>query len=133
MLSTHTPLLRNLNADADTLWGLFSGLYELNVNPYYLIHPFPHTPYADQQRVSVRDGVRLMKQLKRHKSNIAVPEYIVAHYDGKVTVPLEVNGTPEFRYERDTSGSPVVRFFNWRNNWVEYPDVEDVLAPHPQR
>lgn len=125
ILATHTPLLGNINANAETLWELFGQLYELNIKPYYLIHTFPHTPFANQQRVSVKDGVKLMKQLKRHKSNIAIPEYIVAHYNGKITVPLELNGTPEFQYIKDEHGDPIVKFLNWRGNWVVYPDCED--------
>lgn len=125
ILATHTPLLGNVNAKAETLWELFGQLYELNVKPYYLLHTLPHTPFANQQRASVRDGVKLMKQLKRHKSNIAIPEYVLAHYNGKITVPLELNGTPEFQYTKDIHGNPIVNFLNWKNNWVEYPDCED--------
>lgn len=125
MLVTHTPLLKGINDDVKTLWELFGKLYENNVKPYYLLHTMPHTPYANQQRVSVRDGVRLMKQLKRHKSNIAIPEYVIVHYDGKQTVPLEIGGTPEFQYTQDSEGNSIVRFLNWKWNWVEYPDVRD--------
>ena len=132
ILTTHTPLLGNVNANAEILWELFGRLYELNVKPYYLIHTFPHTPFANQQRVSVRDGIRIMKKLKRHKSNIAVPEYIVPHYNGKVTVPLELNGTHEFRYTKDgflgIFGNPVVKFLNWKCKWVKYPDCEDTIS-----
>jgi lysine 2,3-aminomutase len=127
ILATHTPLVRNLNADTKILWELFSKLYELNIKPYYLIHSFPHTPFADQQRVSVKDGVRIMNKLKRHKSNIAVPEYIIAHYNGKITVPLEINGTPEFQYKKDKDGNPIVKFLNWKKNWVTYPDCKDTI------
>lgn len=130
ILAAHTPLLGNINANAETLWELFGQLYELNIKPYYLLHTFPHTPFANQQRVSVRDGVRLMKQLKRHKSNIVLPEYVVAHYKRKVTVPLEIDGTPEFQYTKDQSGNPVVRFLNWKGEWAGYPDVKDSIVPN---
>jgi len=125
MIVTHTPLLRGINDNAETLWELFSKLFENNIKPYYLLHTMPHTPHANKQRVSVQDGVRLIKQLKRHKSNIAIPEYVIAHYDGKQTVPLELEGTPEFQYKSDSNGNPVVRFLNWKGNWVEYPDTQD--------
>ncbi len=124
LIVLHTPLLRGVNDDADTLWELFAKAYEQNIKPYYLLHTMPHTPFADQQRISVRDGVRLMKQLKRHKSNIAIPEYVIVHYDGKHTVPLELGGTPEFQYGLNPAGKPIVRFLNWKGNWVEYPDAE---------
>jgi lysine 2,3-aminomutase len=128
ILGAHIPLLKNVNADTETLRELFLGLYELNIKPYYLLHSMPHTPYADKQRLSVKDGIRLVKPLKRHISNVAFPEYILAHYDGKVTVPFELDGTPEFQYCRDDKGNPVVRFLNWKGDWVEYPDAEDMVV-----
>lgn len=124
----HTPLIRGLNDSTEVLWELFAKAYENNIKPYYLIHPMPHTPYADQQRVSVRDGIRLLKPLWRNKSHIAIPEYIIVHYDGKRTVPLELEGTPEFQYKKDKQGNPIVKFRNWKGKWVEYPDIEDTLS-----
>ncbi len=123
LLAAQTPLVAGINDNANILWELFARLFENNIKPYYLLHTMPHTPFANQQRVSVRDGVCLMKQLKRHKSNIAIPEYVIVHYDGKQTVPLELEGTPEFQYTRDSRGNPIVRFKNWRCNWMEYPDA----------
>ncbi len=126
-IAAHTPLLQGINDNAEILWELFSRLYENNIKPYYLLHTMPHTPFADRQRVSVRKGVELMKTLKRHKSNIALPEYVIVHYDGKQTVPLEINGTPEFQYTQDEQGNPIVRFLNWKGKWVEYPDVKNSI------
>ncbi len=127
MMVTHTPLLKGINDSAETLWELFGKLFENNIKPYYLLHTMPHTPYANQQRVSVRDGIRLMNKLKRHKSNIAIPEYVIVHYDGKQTVPLELGGTPEFQYGVDSNNDPIVRFLNWKGNWVNYPDCQDTI------
>ncbi len=123
LFASHTPLLKGINNNAETLWRTFAKLYENNIKPYYLLHTMPHTPYANQQRVPVQEGVKLMKSLKRHKSNIALPEYVIVHYDGKQTVPLEVDGTPEFQYTTDCNRDPIVRFLNWKENWVEYPDA----------
>ncbi len=123
----HTPLLKGINDNTKTLWELFSKAYGMNIKPYYLLHSMPHTPFGDKQRVSVKDGVKLLKPLWRTKSHIALPEYIIVHYDGKRTVPLELNGTPEFQYTKNSKGNPIVKFKNWKNNWVEYPDVEDTI------
>jgi len=131
LLVLHTPLLRGINDSTETLWELFGNSYEMNIKPYYLLHPMPHTPFGDKQRVSVRDGVRLLKPIWRTKSHVALPEYIIVHYDGKRTVPLELNGTPEFRYTENSSGNPIVKFKNWRGNWVEYPDVKDTINLNP--
>ena len=124
-LGAHTPLLKNLNADNIILWDLFSKLYENNIKPHYLIHMMPFCPYGDKQRTSVKKGVEIMRKLKRVKSNPALPEYILAHDDGKVTVPLELNGTPEFVYCRNEKGDKIIKFLNWKNKWVEYLDGED--------
>ncbi len=132
LIVAHTPLLEGVNDNVEILWELFSRLYENNIKPYYLLHTMPHTPYADRQRISVRDGVRLIKTLKRHKSNIALPEYVIVHYDGKQTVPLEINGTPEFQYMQDKKGNQIVRFLNWKGKWVEYPDVKDNIKIFPE-
>jgi lysine 2,3-aminomutase len=99
----------------------------MNIKPYYLLHPMPHIPFADKQRISVKDGIRLIKPLWRAKSHIAVPEYLIVHKHGKRTVPLELNGTPEFQYTRDEDGNSIVRFKNWKDQWCEYPDCEDTI------
>jgi len=122
LIATHTPLLAGINNNPDTLWELFAKLYDNNIKPYYLLHTMPHVPFGDKQRVSIREGVEIMRKLKRHKSNIALPEYVIAHDDGKQTVPSEINGTPEFQYTKNADGTPMVKFLNWRGKWVEYPD-----------
>jgi len=123
ILGAHTPLLKNLNADENVLWELFSKLYENNIKPHYLIHMMPFCPYGDRQRTPVKKGVEIMKKLKRKKSNPALPEYILAHDDGKITVPLEENGTPEFIYTESEKGNKIIKFLNWKNKWVEYLDA----------
>ncbi len=125
ILMAHTPLVKNLNANEVILWELFSKLYQNNIKPHYLIHMMPFCPYGDKQRTSVKKGVEIMKKLKRKKSNPALPEYILAHDDGKITVPLEENGTPEFIYTKDEKGNKIIKFFNWKNKWVIYLDGED--------
>ncbi len=124
ILGTHTPLLKNLNSDAKILWELFSKLYMNNIKPHYLIHMMPFCPYGDRQRTSVIKGVEIMKKLKRKKSNPALPEYILAHDDGKITVPLEKNGTPEFIYTKNEYGDKIVKFLNWKGKWREYLDLK---------
>jgi lysine 2,3-aminomutase len=122
MLVAQTPLLKGFNDSTEILWELFGKLYEHNIKPYYLLHAMPHIPYGNKQRTSVRKGAELMRALKRHKSNIALPEYVIVHKEGKQTVPLEENGTPEFQYTHDDRGNPVIRFKNWKGNWETYPD-----------
>lgn len=123
MLMAQIPLIKGVNDDAEVLRQLCMDLYLSGIKPYYLLHNMPNTPAAVSQRTSVRRGVELMSGLRRHMSNPAVPEYILAHRTGKITVPLEINGTPEFLYTKDQTGYPIIRFRNWKGDWVEYLDA----------
>jgi lysine 2,3-aminomutase len=120
-----TVLVKGVNNDEQTLKELFKKLYFLGIKPYYLFHNMPNIPAAASQRTTVQKGVKLIKGFKRHISNPAVPEYIIAHKTGKKTVPLEIEGTPEFKYTVNKNGLAVVKFKNWKNKWVEYVDGID--------
>jgi lysine 2,3-aminomutase len=85
----------------------------------------PWTPNAQSHRTSVRKGVDLMNTMKRRIPNVAMPEYIIVHHAGKRIVPLEPNGTPEFRYSIDAGGNPIIDFKNWKGNWETYLDGRD--------
>ena len=100
-------------------------LYASGVKPYYFLHNMPNIPAAASQRTSVKLGLELMNQLGRKISHPAMPEYIIVHRTGKRTVPIESEGTPEFRYETDQDGHPIIRFKNWKGNWETYIDGKD--------
>ncbi len=125
LLMSDTPLVKGINDNEKTLRELFMSLYLCGIKPYYLSHNMPNIPAAGLQRTSVHKGVRLMNKLKRHISNTAMPEYIIAHETGKKTVPECELGTPDFRYEKDKTGWPIVRFKNWKGKWVTYLDALD--------
>lgn len=125
MLLTDTPLVKGVNDDAAVLHEMFMELYTCGVKPYYLSHNMPNIPFANQQRTSVRKGLLLWNALKRKISNPAMPEYIITHRTGKKTVPECEQGTPDFRYEKNENGWPVVRFKDWKGDWQEYFDARD--------
>jgi lysine 2,3-aminomutase len=125
LLLAQLPLLKGVNDKVEVLRVLFSGLYQLGVKPYYLFHCMPNVPAAHLQRTSVRRGVGIIKALKRHFSSPAVPEYVIAHRDGKQSVPIETNGTPEFVYKYNELGHPIISFKNWKGEWSEYLDGID--------
>lgn len=125
LLMSDTPLIKGINDDEKTLRELFMNLYLCGVKPYYLSHNMPNIPDAEAQRTSVLKGVRLMNKLKRRISNTAMPEYIITHETGKKTVPESEEGTPDFRYEKDKTGWPIIRFKNWKGRWVNYLDALD--------
>jgi lysine 2,3-aminomutase len=119
LLLAQIPLLKGINDDVSILKDFFLRLYALKIKPYYLIHGMPETAGTDRFRTCVRRGVELMLDLKRKISNPALPEYIIVHAKGKHTVPLELNGTPEFQYLPNRR----VRFLNWKREWCEYMDI----------
>ena len=126
LLLWRAPLLKNINSSAEILRTLLLNLYERRILPYYLFHYAPYILSRNELATSVRDGVRLMKGLKRTIPGAAVPRYTLFHPTGKQEIPLENEGTPEFQYCVDpASGACSVRFKNWRNEWVEYPDLPD--------
>jgi len=120
ILLSHIPLLKGINNDEKTLVELFMRLYTAKIKPYYLLHAMPDTVGAEKFRTSVREGVWLLRQIKRNYSNPALPEYVIVHKKGKHTVPFEMEGTSEFKY-RDG----FIEFMNWKGEWCTYEDYQD--------
>ncbi|KKR58426.1 MAG: hypothetical protein UT97_C0030G0001 [Parcubacteria group bacterium GW2011_GWC2_40_31] len=125
LLLAQIPLVKGVNDDAELLHRFFMELYASGVKPYYFLHNMPNIPAAASQRTSVKRGLELMNRLGRKISHPAMPEYIIVHRTGKRTVPIEPEGTPEFRYETDQDGHPIIRFKNWKGNWETYIDGKD--------
>ena len=119
------PLLKGINDDVAVLEELFMKLYaEFQIKPYYLYHGLPWSPAASQFRTSVRRGVQLMNRMKHRIPSVALPVFAIAHHKGKHIVPLEEEGTPEFKYEKDEAENPIIRFKNWKGDWEVYLDRE---------
>jgi lysine 2,3-aminomutase len=125
MLLSQTVLMKGVNDDSTTLGRLFMDLYRLGIKPYYLFHMMPNIPAADAARTSVMRGAVIMDTLRRKMTSPALPEYVLSPVDGKQTVPYGHGSNPDFRYKMSIEGKPVVRFRNWQDRWVEYPDVPD--------
>lgn len=121
LLLAHIPLLRGVNDCKETLERLFRVLYSLRIRPYYLLHCMPFVLAPSRFRTSVRRGVQIMRELKRHVSNPMLPEFVIVHESGKRSVPSELCGTDEFVYEQ-SDGWPVVRFLSWAGHWETYLD-----------
>ena len=119
LLLAQIPLLKGINDNETTLTELIMSLYNLKIKPYYLLHALPETLFMDTFRTSVRDGVELMRRIKRRISNPAVPEYIIVHAKGKQTVPFEIDGTTDFQYLQ----SGLIKFKNWKGELCEYKDI----------
>ena len=107
------PFLKGVNDNEQTLHKLFIELYRLGVKPYYLYHFMPFSPGASEYKTSVKDGITLMNKLKRKVSNIAMPEYVLPHSQGKFTVPLIENNADFPRFEI-IDGKSYYSFKNWQ-------------------
>lgn len=124
ILFANVPLLAGVNDDADTVRELAMTLYRIGVHAGYLYHFMPHSPEASLFRVPIERGTQIVRSLRRHISNPAVPEYVLPHSTGKYTVPL-INGVDEYpRHDVDETGTRVLSFVNWNGQRVHYPDPE---------
>lgn len=81
-------LLRGVNADADTLETLFEGLLDWQVRPYYLHHP-DLTVGTSHFRVSIDEGLALMRDLRGRRSGLMWPTYVIDIPGGRGKVPLD--------------------------------------------
>lgn len=118
------PLLANINNTENILKELFLKLYRRRILPYYLFHYAPYSLGRSVYGVPVKEGVSLLLKLRRGIPGPAFPRYTLFHMEGKHEIPLELKGTDTFIYEKDENGKPIIRFKNWKNKWVTYPDIE---------
>jgi lysine 2,3-aminomutase len=124
ILFANVPLLAGVNDDVGTMRELAMSLYRLGVHAGYLYHFMPHSPESSLFRVPIERGATIVRALRRHISNPAVPEYVLPHATGKYTVPL-VSGPEEYpHHQLDESGTRVLSFVNWAGRRVHYPDPE---------
>lgn len=122
ILFANIPLLRGVNDDPGLFRELLMGLYRTGVVPHYLYHFMPFSPGGSEMATAVRTGVDLLRSVKRHITDLAVPEFVLPHYTGKHTMPLL---TEEERPPVETvngEGHPIVRYVNWQGNEVDYAD-----------
>ncbi|CDL79827.1 KamA family radical SAM protein [Xenorhabdus cabanillasii] len=118
---SNMPFLRGINDDEATLHKLFIGLYRMGVKPYYLYHFMPFSPGSSEYKASINDAITIMKKLKRRVSNIALPEYVLPHMQGKFTVPLFID-PDEIPYFETRGSQRYYRFINWKNEQCEWLD-----------
>lgn len=121
---SNMPLLRGVNDDETTLHKLFIDLYRLGVKPYYLYHFMPFSPGASEYKASISQAIAIMDRLKRRVSNIALPEYVLPHAQGKFTVPLLDFEKPEdLPHFEVRDGQRTYRFRNWEGQWCSWQDA----------
>jgi lysine 2,3-aminomutase len=91
-LVSQTVLLKGVNDSADTLEELMRCLVELRVKPYYLHHG-DLAPGTAHFRTTIEEGRRLMGELRRRLSGLALPAYVLDLPGAHGKVPIERFGT----------------------------------------
>jgi lysine 2,3-aminomutase len=122
IIFANIPLLHGVNDDIDLMHRFWMDLYSVGVIPHYLYHFMPFSPGADTLRTTVEKGIEIVAALKRRVTNLAVPEFVLAHATGKYTVPLSPGGDGNLHWATNERGEPIVRFKNWCGNVVDYPN-----------
>lgn len=92
-LLSQTVLLKGVNDDADVLERLMRDLVVLRVKPYYLHHG-DLAPGTAHFRTTLEDGRRLMAELRRRLSGIALPTYVLDLPGAHGKVPIEYRSEP---------------------------------------
>lgn len=88
ILLSQTVFLRNVNDDKDILEKLFISLYHLGIVPYY-IYRCDYVRGLERFVCTIEKEQRIMTELRRNLSGIAIPTYIVdVPGTGKIPVPL---------------------------------------------
>jgi lysine 2,3-aminomutase len=87
-VGNQSVLLRGVNDTREKMLSLLRGLLVARVRPYYLFHPHRVDGTA-HLRVSLRQGLKLMKSLRGNITGFGIPTYILDTPSGKI--PLEHN------------------------------------------
>ena len=87
-LVSQSVLLKGVNDNADTLAALMRGFVENRIKPYYLHHP-DLAPGTSHFRLTIQDGLELMRELRTRLSGLAMPTYMLDIPGGFGKVPLE--------------------------------------------
>jgi len=90
LLYSQTVFLKDVNDDYETLYELFTSLFEVGVRPYYIYRCDP-VPGAMHFIVDIEKERRIMTQLRQNLSGLACPTYVIdaPEGSGKIPVPLE--------------------------------------------
>jgi lysine 2,3-aminomutase len=81
-------LLAGINADPAVLATLFTQLVDWQVMPYYLHHP-DMTVGTQHFRVSLADGLRIVRSLRGRLTGLAQPTYVLEIPGGGGKVPVD--------------------------------------------
>lgn len=111
-LVSQTVLLRGVNDEISTLEALMRAFLECRIKPYYLHHP-DLAPGTSHFRVTIDEGLTLMRALRARLSGLAIPSYVLDIPGGYAKVPLE---------SRDVEKTEIGwRIRDHEGKWHDYP------------
>lgn len=111
-LVSQSVLLKGVNDSADALADLMRSFAQNRVKPYYLHHP-DLAPGTGHFRISIDEGLALMRDLRVRLSGLAMPTYMLDLPGGFGKVMLESHNV-----EKTGAG---YRIRDHAGNWHRYP------------
>jgi lysine 2,3-aminomutase len=118
-LVSQSVLLKGVNDDVETLAELMRGFVENRIKPYYLHHP-DLAPGTSHFRLTIEEGLALVRDLRAKISGMAMPAYMLDIPGGFGKVPLESTNV-----EKTASGH---RIRDMRGQWHDYPHASTSSA-----
>lgn len=110
LVTTQTVLLKEINADVETLLELFTNLTNNGIRPYYL-HHLDQAMGTSHFRISIAEGLALYETLAQQTSRLSLPEYVLDLPGGWGKVPVRLlRRIDETRYEATTFEGKTVAY-----------------------
>ena len=116
-LGNQSVLLKHVNDDAEVMKAHLQKLLMCRVKPYY-IYQCDLISGSAHLRVSVRQGIEIMTQLRGHTTGYAVPQYVIDAPGGGGKVPINPDYVLSHNPDR-------VVLRNYEGKIFEYPEAPD--------
>jgi lysine 2,3-aminomutase len=116
-LGNQSVLLRHVNDDPEVMKVHVQKLLMCRVKPYY-IYQCDLIAGSAHLRTSVRQGLKVMQQLRGHTTGYAVPQYVIDAPGGGGKVPIN----PEYVLSRNADR---ILIRNYEGAIFEYPEAPD--------
>ncbi len=112
-LGNQTVLLKDINNNHLTIKALLQNLLKIRVKPYYIHHPDLVKGTA-HFRLSIEEGLKIIKKLQGNISGLAIPHYMIDLPGGGGKIPL----IPEHvKFTNNTR----LTVENFKGEFFEYP------------
>jgi lysine 2,3-aminomutase len=86
-LGCQTVLLKGVNDNPSVMQALMRKLLTIRVRPYYIHHP-DIVRGTSHFRVTVKEGLKIIRSLHGHTSGLCIPQYMIDLPGGGGKVPL---------------------------------------------